>query len=204
MITPAFSTTAKVMPVRPWAAVAGIGRSLVRLGRRLERLAQSAPPVGSVQPPERKEGSSTARRPSLPTFSVGGKHYEPVGYWITGQFRRAGSASELFRDLLADLWRMHPEAREAMRQAMQRGSRGRAYVALQRERLYPHKSPAWVAKFSRELPGGWWVGTNENPETFQRLLARALRAAGLVASRDVVINWRMREVEQTSSSGADI
>lgn len=175
----------------PWSVVRGIGRSLVRLGRQLEQLATQSSDVRVLRchiPP--LEVTASAESVAIPT--VAKPSLKGRGYAIGGAFRSAASANALYRDLLADLWHRYPEAREAMQRAMQRGSRGRAYAALQRERLYPGKPARWVSKHSRELPGGWWVGTNESQATLRRLMARAVRALEPAVQKDIIIRWDAR------------
>jgi hypothetical protein len=171
--------------------VRGIGRSLVRLGRQLEALAAHSSAI-----PEPRQDKSSLEAPAqvevVVASTVATTSFKGLGYSIGGTFRSAACASALYRDLLSELWRRYPDARDAMQRAMQRGSRGRAYVSSHRERLYPGKPAVWVSMHSRELPGGWWVGTNESQATLRRLTARALRALEPAVQKDITIRWERR------------
>ena len=191
MNAPPPSSSPGSAPRLPWTVVRGIGRSLVRLGRQLEALAGHA-----SASPEPKQANPSLEAPAqagaIVVSTVATTHSTGIGYSIDGTFRRAMCASALYRNLLAELWRRHPDSREAMQRAMQRGSRGRAYVSPHRERLYPGKPAPWVSMHSRELPDGWWVGTNESQATLRQLMTRALRALGPEVQKGITIRWEKR------------
>jgi len=69
-------------------------------------------------------------------------------------------------------------------------SRTRRVVAREREALYPG-SPH-LAKYARDVGGGWWVGTNVSRRDIERAVAACRRVESGLRHADIVVTWDAR------------
>lgn len=84
--------------------------------------------------------------------------------------------------VLSALFRQYPDRQEAMAAAVR--TRGRNNIARAVVEIYPNQ-PEIARRNHRELPGGWYVGTNESSATKRRIVRQAARGAGLTMEQDV-------------------
>lgn len=83
---------------------------------------------------------------------------------------------------LAALFEKYPARQETMAAAVR--TRGRNNIARAIEEIYPNK-PEIAFRNHRQLPGGWFVGTNESSATKTRIVSQAAAAVGLAMGRDI-------------------
>lgn len=102
---------------------------------------------------------------------------------------RVGSQSGVERNgndaltaVLSALFISHPQRQETMAAAVR--TRGRNNIARVIDEIYPSK-PEIARKYHRQLPNGWYVGTNESSATKTRIVGQATKAAGLILGKDV-------------------
>lgn len=112
------------------------------------------------------------------------------GFRYQGEMVRAFSAIDIHTGLLRRLWTDFPARREAMVRAMRARGFTRGYVGRSGAELFPGKSPAWAAKFTRALVDGWLIDTNLNRRRIVTLLRAAVAAAGLQWGDGVQVYWR--------------
>jgi len=84
--------------------------------------------------------------------------------------------------LLTALFKLHPDRQENMAAAVR--TRGRNNIARSIDEIYPNQ-PQITQRNNRQLPDGWYVGTNESSATKTRIVAQAVRGAGLTMGKDV-------------------
>ena len=108
----------------------------------------------------------------------------------TGRNRwRVGSRSGVERNgvdtmhaVLSAMFELHPDRQETMAAAVR--TRGRNNIARSTEEIYPSQ-PEITRRNNRQLPSGWYVGTNESSATKTHIAAQAARGAGLAMGADV-------------------
>jgi hypothetical protein len=108
-----------------------------------------------------------------------------VMWRVLSQHGTAKNGVDAFQATLTALFNQFPEKRNDM--AMSVRTRGRNNIASRIEDIYPSQIEL-ARKQNRSLPGGWFVGTNENSATKLRIIRQATTAAGLVFGRDVEID----------------
>ncbi|MFN5514800.1 MAG: hypothetical protein ACK5CA_08635 [Cyanobacteriota bacterium] len=88
-----------------------------------------------------------------------------------GKQYQAGSA----RDVMVQVFRLlaHEDPKFLDQFAAQKHGKKRRYIAKEKKDLYPNK-PDLVEKESIEFFPGWWIGTNYNRETIQKILDLAM------------------------------
>lgn len=109
---------------------------------------------------------------------------------ITGRNRwRVGDQTNTERNgvdtmvgVLAALFALYPNQQETMAAAVR--TRGRNNIARSIDEIYPNQ-PEIAQRNNRQLPNGWYVGTNESSVTKKRIVAQAVRGAGLIMGADV-------------------
>jgi hypothetical protein len=84
--------------------------------------------------------------------------------------------------VLATLFKKYPDRQETMAAAVR--TRGRNNIARVVEEIYPNK-PEIAIRNHRQLPNGWFVGTNESSATKTRIVLQAAAAVGLTMGRDI-------------------
>lgn len=84
--------------------------------------------------------------------------------------------------VLSAMFRLYPDRQETMAAAVR--TRGRNNIARSVEEIYPNQ-PQIARRNNRQLPDGWYVGTNESSATKARIVAQAARGAGLTMGTDV-------------------
>lgn len=84
--------------------------------------------------------------------------------------------------VLSALFRLYPDRQEAMAAAVR--TRGRNNIARSIDEIYPNQ-PEIARRSNRQLPDGWYVGTNESSATKTRIVAKAALGAGLKMGVDV-------------------
>lgn len=84
--------------------------------------------------------------------------------------------------VLCAMFNTYPDQQEKMAAAVR--TRGRNNIARSIDEIYPNQ-PEIARRSNRQLPGGWYVGTNESSATKTRIVAQAARGAGLVFGTDV-------------------
>jgi len=115
---------------------------------------------------------------------------EFVGAAATGRNRwRVGTRTGIERSgvdtmhaLLSAMFELYPEQQETMAAAVR--TRGRNNIARSIDEIYPNQ-PQIAQRNNRQLPGGWYVGTNESSATKMRIVTQAVRGAGLRMGIDV-------------------
>lgn len=108
----------------------------------------------------------------------------------TGRNRwRVGNQSGVERNgvdtmlaVLSAMFRLYPDRQETMAAAVR--TRGRNNIARSVDEIYPNQ-PQIARRNNRQLPDGWYVGTNESGATKTRIVAQAARGAGLTMGTDV-------------------
>lgn len=84
--------------------------------------------------------------------------------------------------VLSAMFRLYPDRQETMAAAVR--TRGRNNIARSIDEIYPNQ-PQIARRNNRQLPDGWYVGTNESSATKNRIVAQAARGAGLTMGTDV-------------------
>ena len=84
--------------------------------------------------------------------------------------------------VLSAMFRLYPDRQETMAAAVR--TRGRNNIARSIDEIYPNQ-PQIARRNNRQLPDGWYVGTNESSATKTRIVAQAARGAGLTMGTDV-------------------
>lgn len=84
--------------------------------------------------------------------------------------------------VLTVLFTKYPTRQETMAAAVR--TRGRNNIARVVEEIYPNK-PEIAIRNHRQLPDGWFVGTNESSATKTRIVSQAAAAVGLTMGRDI-------------------
>lgn len=84
--------------------------------------------------------------------------------------------------VLSAMFRLYPDRQETMAAAVR--TRGRNNIARSIDEIYPNQ-PQIARRNNRQLPDGWYVGTNESGATKTRIVAQAARGAGLTMGTDV-------------------
>ena len=84
--------------------------------------------------------------------------------------------------VLTALFTKYPTRQETMAAAVR--TRGRNNIARVVEEIYPNK-PEIAVRNHRQLPDGWFVGTNESSATKTRIVSQAAAAVGLTMGRDI-------------------
>lgn len=84
--------------------------------------------------------------------------------------------------LLSALFTLYPDHQETMAAAVR--TRGRNNIARSIDGIYPNQREI-ARRSNRELPDGWYVGTNESSATKTRIISQAVRGAGLMMGSDV-------------------
>jgi len=123
---------------------------------------------------------------SEPTIAPANVDFSPA----TGQNRwRVGNESGVERNgvdtmhaVLSAMFNLYPDRQETMAAAVR--TRGRNNIARSIDEIYPNQ-PQIARRSNRQLPNGWYVGTNESSATKTRIVAQAARAAGLTMGTDV-------------------
>lgn len=135
--------------------------------------------VASIAPPSQH----FAPEPNIPRTEV---DIPPT----TGRNRwRVGSQSGVERNgvdtmhaVLSAMFKLYPDRQETMAAAVR--TRGRNNIARSIDEIYPNQ-PQIARRSNRQLPDGWYVGTNESSATKTRIVAQAARGAGLTMGTDV-------------------
>lgn len=89
---------------------------------------------------------------------------------------------DVMHALLTALFKLYPDRQENMAAAVR--TRGRNNIARSIDAIYPNQ-PQIAQRNNRSLPGGWYVGTNESSATKTRIVAQAVKGAGLTLGADV-------------------
>lgn len=84
--------------------------------------------------------------------------------------------------LLSALFRIYSDRQENMAAAVR--TRGRNNIARSIDEIYPNQ-PQIARRNNRQLPDGWYLGTNESSATKNRIVTQAVRGAGLIMGTDV-------------------
>lgn len=84
--------------------------------------------------------------------------------------------------LLSAMFKLYPDRQETMAAAVR--TRGRNNIARSVTDIYPSQ-PEIAQRSHRQLPDGWYVGTNESSATKTRIVTQAARGAGLTMGTDV-------------------
>lgn len=144
-----------------------------------KRQARRQPPV-SVSLAEPAEQSLKQPTPAVSEPAAPG-----VSWRMLDQNGAARNGVDAFHSVLSALFDRFPDRRQAMAEAVR--TRGRNNIASRIEDVYPSQVEL-ARRQHRQLPGGWFVGTNESSATKLRIVRQATVAAGLVFSRDVDID----------------
>lgn len=75
------------------------------------------------------------------------------------------------------------------------GGRTRRYVARSRDALYEGRIDL-ARRFSRQITGGWWVGTNYSRTEIASILKKACDVAGLSFGVDLVLGGRSAGIDK--------
>ena len=112
-----------------------------------------------------------------------------TGFIYQGKFYACSYFSQIFQQLLKKLFEDKPEKRETIAWALNRAGRNRTYISDDQSNLFRSKTTHWIKGHSKKLIDGWYIDKNVNIERIQKLLPKAILAAGLKLEVDVKIIW---------------
>lgn len=148
----------------------GEGTTVIRAPRT--RVVSVAPPNKHIAP----EPNITRIETDIPSTS--GRNRWRVG----SQSGVERNGVDTMHAALSAMFELYPDRQETMAAAVR--TRGRNNIARSIEEIYLNQ-PEIARRNNRQLPGGWYVGTNESSVTKTRIVAQAARGSGLTMGTDV-------------------
>jgi hypothetical protein len=143
-------------------------------------------------PPSRRNSPTPVSLPAIPAVGSPAAAKSPasdgkdLGWRLGTQSGTGKNQVTVWIAFLSELFRQHPEKREAMVDAVK--TRGRNNIARTIADIYPNQ-PEIAARSNASLPGGWFVGTNESSVTKMRIAMKAAAACGLVWGQDADLTF---------------
>lgn len=122
---------------------------------------------------------------SPPTRQTRTRGSGQAGYSLYGRnhpCRNATSVMISVFEMLTDDDSTFPE-----RFASRRHGSKRRYIAMDKYELYPDK-PQLCEQESRQLTSGWFIGTNYNKGSIEKIIRLACEVAGLEFGKDLIVN----------------
>lgn len=107
----------------------------------------------------------------------------PCSFVVFGETHRCPTRFDLLPAVLRALAARDPGFLE--RAAPLLGGRVRPYLDRDREAVV--RGRRWISP-PAALPGGWWVRSEFNPDSLERILPRAAEAAGLRWGEDLIVH----------------
>ncbi len=136
--------------------------------------------------------TETRSAKSAPPSSDGSRSPELTMF---GRTSHPSSGKDLLVDVFAELARR--DEGFCHRFASAHRGRTRRYLARARARLYPG-NPEFARKFAEELPGGWWIATQNSNRGKRQLIQKACAVAGVGFGTDVIV--RLPTIRRSAGS----